>query len=772
MARPKLYNSEQSLIVRSLLQIYEFLASLKLAVVLIFLLAVVLAVATVLESIWGTPAVQFYIYHTRFFAALLAMLAINIFCAASIRYPWKRYQTGFVVTHLGLLTLLGGSAYSFKASLNSQMLVFLDDASQMAIDQDYGYLVFENLPGHVGPLTVPFRPGPFNWGDEPPEFRYLNPPRPFVAYEGEGTRVEIVDFYSRSETRRLPFVDLKFANPGVGAEMPMKLKFIETSGSGKSFGFAREDFAGLGSVLFWQGGEREQIELIRSCVPIAAVEGDGVVVVVMNGEPIQVSVAELQSLQSKDEAYELDDGYGLKLVSYRSRRTVAPTEEIYDKYPWKFLDATNSGLISNGPEVTLKLVAPDGQETETFARFADDPFYMEGSVPASMRVEFFHPDVKGRVDLVEPSEGPLLCRVWQQKLARVVTVQDIEPGETIDTWSTGGGDRVWEMSLGRYQPRVDAELDRRTFDVVMLASDDSGDRSGGTTSREIKLDSWYGPLAMEFRKDDRGESKQVKVRVTSTAGGEEEIDEFWLRQTLPPPWMDASSAQVHKTDVSDEATVFSSYKVKETDVGFTLKLVDFDLDVDPGTTMAANYTSHLIRIDIRDEEEIRELREKMQAASGEDREELRVELKAKSDEEVNRYLRKIEGLSERDLEETIDENDALSSRVVTMNRPMDYPDWQGRNLRFFQENYLPPDSLANRSNLGSIFRVNFDPGRFYKYLGSLLIVLGAFIMFYMRAYFFKGSKKARQRVSGPLTGTGTDNQTREMSAKTEPAVSG
>src|SRR5579864_2477849 len=143
MAHPhsNLSDSHQPLVVRSILRIYEFLASLKLAVVLILSLACLLGLATFVEANYGTAAVGFLIYHTWFFAALLALLATNIFCAAAIRYPWKRHQTGFVVTHIGLLTLLAGAAISYRESVNSQLLVQLNDTkdeSSVAVDHDVG----------------------------------------------------------------------------------------------------------------------------------------------------------------------------------------------------------------------------------------------------------------------------------------------------------------------------------------------------------------------------------------------------------------------------------------------------------------------------------------------------------------------------------------------------------------------------------------------------------------------------------------------------------
>src|SRR3990170_1096302 len=68
MARPKLSHPGQPRILRAVLWVYEFFASLKLAVVLILSVAVVLAVATFVESYYNGAAVGFLIYHTTWFA--------------------------------------------------------------------------------------------------------------------------------------------------------------------------------------------------------------------------------------------------------------------------------------------------------------------------------------------------------------------------------------------------------------------------------------------------------------------------------------------------------------------------------------------------------------------------------------------------------------------------------------------------------------------------------------------------------------------------------
>src|SRR4051812_41803807 len=86
--------------------VYRFFASLKLAVISLGTLAGVLAYATFFEKWYGTAAVQEWIYRSAGFSILLAFLAANVLCAALIRYPWKKRQTGFVIPHAGLLVLL------------------------------------------------------------------------------------------------------------------------------------------------------------------------------------------------------------------------------------------------------------------------------------------------------------------------------------------------------------------------------------------------------------------------------------------------------------------------------------------------------------------------------------------------------------------------------------------------------------------------------------------------------------------------------------------
>src|SRR4051812_28544927 len=90
-----------SRIARAFDSAFRFLSSLKLAVICLATLAATLAYGTWFNSQYGQTAVDEWVFRTRWFALLLAFLGMNVLCAALIRYPWKKRQTGFLITHAG-----------------------------------------------------------------------------------------------------------------------------------------------------------------------------------------------------------------------------------------------------------------------------------------------------------------------------------------------------------------------------------------------------------------------------------------------------------------------------------------------------------------------------------------------------------------------------------------------------------------------------------------------------------------------------------------------
>lgn len=724
MTRFRLAQRGQFWLVRWILSLYEFCASLQLAVILILSVAVVLAVATFVESTCGTQGVQWYIYQTPWFLGLLALLALNIFCAAAIRFPWKRHQTGFVITHIGLLVLLFGAAVQYKGAVNSQMLVYLKDTSHVAIDLDHGYLVASGLPGHKEDLTLPLKLGPFSWKDDPPSPWYrrlmsivtkddLSQPwkhAPVTLYQRNDVKLELVDYYSRSETiantsqepfSSIPYLKLRFKLPAVaaarmggGGELdPIEIRYNHR------IGFTTAPFQGMGDINFWRIRDQGEFDGFAKCIPTRQVEGNGMVVVSVNGEPVDITVNRLIEEQKSKKPVELAPGLTIELVKFAKRLDLnayltsgnfvdlaaeekgeADKKKEGDKKPG---DEEPAAKRPDFPAVEVKVhYQPPAENGKTppardfsVIRFPLMPFlhYLpiadtlksNSKLPAGVLVEYFHPMIRARIDIVESPANTLAYRVWQQKTGRIVSSGPLELDKQVDAFSAGGGENVFRMILARYIPQ--------TPDASLLP---------GNPPIPFAI----APLPFNKDAEDAKMNRTIRVRLTWKDKDQTKTKECWLRQNLPEPWESERSHHVERIALPDSENVELTYRPRETPIGFSMRLDKFDLKKDAGIAVAANYTSHVT------------------VFPGEKKPE--------------------KGETGKDF-------------IITMNAPLDYPDPQGRTLRFFQENYIKPQGEIGQIPLASVFRVNYDPGRWLKYLGSLLITVGIFLMFYMRAYFFK-----------------------------------
>jgi hypothetical protein len=99
----------------------KFFGSLKLAVVVLLLLAMAMAAGTILESRQSSRVAAEVVYRSWWFNGLLALLAINVAAAALTRWPWKRRHIGFAITHAGIIILLGGCSAAFHYGTEGMM---------------------------------------------------------------------------------------------------------------------------------------------------------------------------------------------------------------------------------------------------------------------------------------------------------------------------------------------------------------------------------------------------------------------------------------------------------------------------------------------------------------------------------------------------------------------------------------------------------------------------------------------------------------------------
>ena len=179
---------------RGIYALLAALGSLHLAVVLIGAFAALLAWATLAESRYGAAAAHFGIYDTVWFAALNALLALNVLCAVLVRFPWRQRQAGFLVTHLGILVLLLGCLATRQLGIEAQLPIYEGRSAHIAYQDSYHFVLRVNADEPIG---VPFVAGPFGW-DQYAELSWfpwhLACRSQGVIFDQDGITLEVMDY--------------------------------------------------------------------------------------------------------------------------------------------------------------------------------------------------------------------------------------------------------------------------------------------------------------------------------------------------------------------------------------------------------------------------------------------------------------------------------------------------------------------------------------------------------------------------------------------------
>ena len=165
--------------------------SLWYAAVLLILLLVATACATVHESTRGTERALAEFYYSWWFETLLALLALNVLAAVIVRYPFTRRQIGFVVTHAAILVTLAGALVTDRFGINNGQVVLAEGETASDFTVPIGTLTVKNrMSGSQ--TTIDLRSGDFG------KFTPVDHPRAPVLTQGD-LRVEIAQFLPDSD---------------------------------------------------------------------------------------------------------------------------------------------------------------------------------------------------------------------------------------------------------------------------------------------------------------------------------------------------------------------------------------------------------------------------------------------------------------------------------------------------------------------------------------------------------------------------------------------
>lgn len=141
--------------------VFKFSASLQLAVGTLITLMAVLAVGTIVESRYSADAARILVYGTPWFGFILLVLVLNLACSAADRLPWKKKHIGFVMTHLGIITIIFGSLATQQSALDAQIM--LEEGSSgkwVTLKQPMIYLYSQAFKDEQ---RLPFRERVFRW---------------------------------------------------------------------------------------------------------------------------------------------------------------------------------------------------------------------------------------------------------------------------------------------------------------------------------------------------------------------------------------------------------------------------------------------------------------------------------------------------------------------------------------------------------------------------------------------------------------------------------
>src|SRR6266567_3747939 len=163
--------------------VFEFFASLKLAVVLLAVIIVAAIAGTIYESSFDSKVARAYVYGAPWFNVWLVLLGANLACSALSRWPWRKHHLAFLITHLGIITLLIGSLIGRILGIEGTMTLFKGERPTNRLLIDQRELRVHDVDGIVKGYPAEFL-------HHPP-----NPQHPRnLGLLASGARLQIVDY--------------------------------------------------------------------------------------------------------------------------------------------------------------------------------------------------------------------------------------------------------------------------------------------------------------------------------------------------------------------------------------------------------------------------------------------------------------------------------------------------------------------------------------------------------------------------------------------------
>lgn len=571
-------SSERFWLEVAIVRLSRLLGSLQVAVVLLALFATVLAIGTMMESWYSEKIAKELVYRAWWFNLLLLLLGVNIFFAAAKKWPWKKHQTGFLITHVGLLTMVaGGLLTGLRGTDTSMALIDTNDprmqhtagaesgfsilqASHEVTDRNADLIrvreIREDERRHE--VVFPFQPGSLAWHADD----YLQPrldgllaalnwlshplPQSWQADVGNGARLEVLNFYPhvRKEPYRPAAPDDRAETlPAVKAVLlpPEKGPAAQMMGQMERWLATDSEAAEIGAGAMQMLGPCPSALLGEFTAPPAQPGKQGTLVLAVAGGVHRLDVGQLVNRPAQELG---KSGWKVRITAYEPN-----TSERGDaKEP-------------SNPRCQFELTAPDGN-TAQYAVDGKMPgralLPRDAGLPASaLPTVWYHaPDprfgheYRALLQLVATPDGKLHYRSYASSTGTAFHLENT--GEAVP-----GGDAYPIWSGMKFRFRVAQFLPTAVAEPWYIPED----ARPGLEDPEMRL------------------RPAIRCRLTANKQSKE-------------LWVPHSEQGITPVEVGGRAfgVGFNDQKM---DLGFDVKLLRAEQTVDPGTDQPASYTSYV-----------------------------------------------------------------------------------------------------------------------------------------------------------------------------------
>jgi hypothetical protein len=635
----------------------KFFASVKLAVVLLAVLIIGAISGTIYESSFDAKVARAYVYGAPWFNLWLILLGTNLTVSALSRWPWKKHHTAFLVTHLGIITLLTGSLIGRIWGTEGTITLFKGEPPTNRLLVDQHQLRVHDVDGIVKGY--------------PAEFLH-HPPSPQHPRElgtlASGARLSIIDYAPAIEGKLNPKPVTAGGAPAVHftiktAMMGQNLEswFLADDPQHGTFGMGLANIelkrgaatASASTITSKSTKPNEEVELEESIFAFSKAPDEQIGRVAKGGSTGAKVRLEQQgnkgrvaiSIGGKDATFDVAENLGREVKIEDTPFTLKIDNywadfRIQDGKPSSLSDQPSNPAVlvtihGKGIPVTAPATKnPHGANAdETSPRAAGKELTTNGGPPTMPAAGEEAPN---HLTLFIADDGTISYELKSRKTGDSAGKIDLNKPLT-----TGWAD--WQLVVDKIMPQAEQWMD-------------------------------FNPAKPEARSTSPTNDLPDGVRVRLEQSGEK------FEQWVPAGW------QITVPTSPQQTMIAYGWKIIPLPIG--LELLDFEVKRNEGSDSPAGFKSTL----------------RVSSAEG----------------------------------------DAATGQCW-MNNPFSFPGawwrtWTGLTYKISQASWNP-ENLDQSS-----VQILRDPGWLLKWIGSLLVVSGVFMMFYLRPY-------RKQTVGEPITPT-------------------